>query len=75
MVETLDTSKPFGKNQRDHIAAAKAILRDIKTLTSRKVKYTQKCYPLSNGSTVGLGRLYPINSRFHCYQSMLGAMR
>lgn len=59
---------------KQHVAVAKSLHKRLKGKTVSKVAYTQKAYKIPDGVAY-VGRLYPANQRFTCYQNMKGSMR
>eukprot|EP00873_Tetraselmis_striata_P009643 jgi/Tetstr1/429907/TSEL_019772.t1 len=59
----------------EHQAVGKNILKRLRGKDTSEVGYRQRIYAVGNGRSTAIGRLWPKQQRFVCYQNMLGSMR
>eukprot|EP00873_Tetraselmis_striata_P027955 jgi/Tetstr1/448219/TSEL_035507.t1 len=57
------------------VTIAKNLHKRLRKIPSTTVEYIQKAYPIPDGEVAYIGRLYPSNKRFVCFQNMLGCLR
>eukprot|EP00873_Tetraselmis_striata_P039780 jgi/Tetstr1/460044/TSEL_005364.t1 len=57
------------------VTIAKNLHKRLRKNASTTVEYVQKAYPIPGGDDAFIGRLYPSNQRFVCFQNMLGGLR
>jgi hypothetical protein len=59
-----------------HARTAATLLKRLKGKNFAYVTYTQKVYKIDNNeATASIGRYWPRNSEYVCYQTMLGSLR
>eukprot|EP00873_Tetraselmis_striata_P028813 jgi/Tetstr1/449077/TSEL_036290.t1 len=57
------------------VSVAKKLYQRLRYNSSTKVQYVQKSYKIPGEGVAFIGRLYPSNQRFVCFQNMLGSLR
>ena len=61
--------------QPNDVMAAKKILKRLRTSNQTSVVYEQKEYQIGDGRKERLGRYWPDQNGFVCYQNMRGSLR
>eukprot|EP00873_Tetraselmis_striata_P021731 jgi/Tetstr1/441995/TSEL_003145.t1 len=57
------------------VTIAKKLHQRLRKNASTTVEYVQKAYPIPGEGDAFIGRMYPSNQRFVCFQNMLGCLR
>ena len=73
-LDKLCNQRPDSQVKREHISCAKSLAKRLRGTNTSEVKYEVKKYKIRNGETASIGRLFPANKGFVCYQNMLGKM-
>ena len=57
----------------EHVAIGQSLLRRLRGRNHSKVEYVQRSYGVGNGRVAAIGRYWPNNTKFVCYQNMKGS--